>query len=524
VALDWGSLPTARAADQKSDEFDAVIIGAGLGGLSCAAAFARQGFRPLVIEQHNKPGGYATAFARPGGFLFDVSLHSTSAALRNGAYNLIPGLPEINDVEFVQLPYLYRAIFPNHDFRVAQKDPAAYVARLGGMFPQEQEGIQTLVDEMSGVAQDLSKFSQAQGNVNMSRFPADFPHLFRYATHTWGEVLEARIKDAKLQAILSAFWEYYGLPPSKLAAVYYALPTIGYLSQGGYYPKGRSQTISDAIVRFIEAKGGKVLLSTRVDRILTKEGAAFGVRTTDGHEYKGRVVVSNANAWDTFHKFMDPEEAPPDYLARMDHYSTSLSTFLVFLGLKRDLVKEVGLKDAEIFCETGYDPEASYNGQLIADVTNPGFGLMIYDNVYPGYSPPGRNTLSIVTLQGFDHWKPFEADYWRGHKAAYKAEKERIANILIRQAERMVLPGLAKAIEVKDIATPLTNVRYTGNYRGAIYGWDQTLDNSGIRRLPHKTPIRNLYLAGAWTQPGGGYAAVIPSGLQCFGEIMKSWS
>jgi prolycopene isomerase len=69
----------------------------------------------------------------------------------------------------------------------------------------------------------------------------------------------------------------------------------------------------------------------------------------------------------------------------------------------------------------------------------------------------------------------------------------------------------------------LTNVRYTGNYRGAIYGWDQTLDNSGPQRLPIATPIKNLYLAGAWTQPGHGYGGVIWSGLQCFGEIMKSW-
>jgi len=73
------------------------------------------------------------------------------------------------------------------------------------------------------------------------------------------------------------------------------------------------------------------------------------------------------------------------------------------------------------------------------------------------------------------------------------------------------------------VGTPLTNVRYTGNYRGAIYGWDQTVDNSGPQRLPHKTPVKNLYLAGAWTSPGGGYGAVIPSGLECFGEIMKTW-
>jgi heterodisulfide reductase subunit A-like polyferredoxin len=75
VALDWASFPVAKAGQKDSSAFDAIIIGAGLGGLSCAAGFARQGFRTLVLEQHDKPGGYATAFKRPGGFEFDVSLH-----------------------------------------------------------------------------------------------------------------------------------------------------------------------------------------------------------------------------------------------------------------------------------------------------------------------------------------------------------------------------------------------------------------------------------------------------------------
>lgn len=69
----------------------------------------------------------------------------------------------------------------------------------------------------------------------------------------------------------------------------------------------------------------------------------------------------------------------------------------------------------------------------------------------------------------------------------------------------------------------LTNLRYTGNTRGAIYGFDQTLNNSGPNRLPHATPIRNLYLSGAWTRPGHGYGGVIGSGLECFAEIMKTW-
>jgi all-trans-retinol 13,14-reductase len=523
VALDWGSLPVAKAAAREPDDFDAVIIGSGLGGLSCAAAFARQGFKALVLEQHSKPGGYATTFKRPGGFEFDVSLHATTVGQRNGLYNLIPGFPEITDVEFVELPYLYRAIFPQHDIRVPQKNMGAYVELLTAQFPAERDGIKGLFDDMNGLLRDMAKYSAAQGKVNMGTFPKEFPQLFHFAMHTWGEVVEARITNAKAQTIVSAMWGYYGLPPSKLAAIYYAYPTISYLNEGGYYPKGKSQAISNAMVRFIEARGGKVLLGTRVDRILTKDGAAIGVQTADGHRYSARAVVSNANAYDTFHKLMEPAEAPPEYLARMDQYTPSLSTFLVFLGLKHDLVKQTGLKDAEVFCETSYDQESGYNAQLIADVSNTGCGVMVYDNVYAGYSPAGKNTLSLITLQGYDHWKPFEIDYAKGRKAAYNAEKERIAAALIASAEKHVLPGLAKAIEVRAIATPLTNVRYTGNYHGAIYGWDQTLNNSGNRRLPHKTPIKNLYLSGAWTSPGGGYGAVIPSGLQCFGEIMKSW-
>jgi phytoene dehydrogenase-like protein len=523
ATLDWSSLPRAVAADAKPDQFDAVIVGSGLGGLSCAVAFARQGFKALVLEQHDKPGGYATAFARPGGFLFDVSLHSTTVGERHGIHNLIPGFSEIQDVEFVPHPHLYRAIFPDHDIRVEQKDLPAYIQTLARHFPEEKPGIQALFDDMAGLAAEVIKFSKSGAKVDMSRFPTDFPHLFANYNKTWGQMMDSHIKDARLKAIVSTLWAYYGLPPSKLASIYYALPTISYLIEGGYYPRGRSQTISDAMVKFIEAHGGKVLLDTRVEQILTKDGAAYGVKTADKHEYNGRVVVSNANAWDTFHSMMAPDTSLKDYLARMDKFTSSLSSFIVFLGLKRDLVGKTGLKDTEVFYDTGYDPEAGYRAALDADMTNPGFCAMFYDNLYKGYSPAGKNTLTLVTLQGFDHWKKYEMDYWAGHKDAYYAEKERMANILIRQAEEVLLPGLSKAIEVKEIGTPLTNVRYTGNYRGAIYGWDQTLDNSNPRRLPHVTPIRNLYLSGAWTSPGGGYGAVLISGLECFGEIMARW-
>jgi all-trans-retinol 13,14-reductase len=524
MALDWESFPRgAQELGRKDNDYDAVIIGAGLGGLSCGAAFARQGFRTLVLEKHNKPGGYATTFQRPGGFVFDASLHSTTVSARNGVFDLIPGFPEITGIEFVPHPTLYRVIYPDHDIRVPDRDLPAYVADLVGKFPDEKEGIVGIFDDMKGLAADIGRISAAGGRPDMTRFAQDYPYLAKTMGKTWGAMVDARLKNLKLKAIVSALWGYYGLPPSRLSPYYYALPTIGYLLEGGFYPVGKSQKISNAFAEFIENHGGKVMLGTRVEKILLKDGTAIGVRTADGREFRGKAVVSNANAPDTFRKMIDDPGLVKASLARMERLSISLSTFQVFLGLKKNLIRELGIKDTEIFYNTGYDIEEDYKASVRGDFTNPGFGATLYDNLYKGYSPEGKNTLSIMTLQGFEHWEKYEADYFAGKKDAYKAEKTRMADILIDQAEKILLPGLRKAIEVRDVATPLTNLRYTANTRGAIYGWDQTLDDSGPSRFPQRTPVKNLYLAGAWTNPGGGYGACIPSGLQCFAEIMRNW-
>ncbi|MCL4708094.1 NAD(P)/FAD-dependent oxidoreductase [bacterium] len=523
LALDWSVLPRGAGAQKNEAEFDAIIIGSGLGGLSCAAAFARQGFRPLVLEKHDRPGGYATTFTRPGGFEFDVSLHSTTVDERNGIHNLIPGFPEINEVEFVPHPNLYRIIFPEHDIRVPQRNLKGYIDLLAGLFPEEKTGVEELFADMRGLSNDINKFSRAAGQVDMMRFPTEFPHLFNCYSKTWEQMMAVRLRDPKLKAIVSALWVYYGLPPTQLASFFYALPTLGYLTGGGFYPRGRSQKISNAFVQFIEKHGGKVLLNQRVNEIMVHDQTAVGVATADGKSYKSRVVISNANAYDTFHTMMKPQSALAEYLAKMAQFSVSLSSFQIFLGLKKDLLRQVGIKDTEIFYETGYDAQAGYRAMRNADVEVGGYGMMLYDNLQEGYSPKGKNTLTIMTLQGYDHWQQYEADYFSNKKETYRAEKERIANVLIDKAEQTLLPGLRKAIAVKEIGTPLTNLRYTGNFRGAIYGWDQTLDNSGPQRLPNATPIKNLYLAGAWTQPGHGYGGVIGSGLQCFGEIMKCW-
>ncbi|MGA9120122.1 MAG: NAD(P)/FAD-dependent oxidoreductase, partial [Bacteroidota bacterium] len=427
TAIDWNVFPVGHSASDDAAAYDAIIIGAGLGGLSCAAAFARQGFKPLVVEQHDKPGGFATAFSRPGGFLFDVSLHSTTIGQRDGLYNLLQGFPEITDIEYIPHPTLFRAKYPDYDIRAAQQNPKAFIETLIRLFPEEKEGIAGLFDDMTGLARDIGRLSEAKGQVDMSQFPSEFPHLFRYHTATWETMMDARIHSPKLKAIVSAQWGYYGLPPSKLSSFYYALPFLGYLTHGGFYPKGRSQDISDALVRIIRKQGGTVMLNTTVEKILMKDGAASGVATADGKQYAARVVVSNANPFDTFRKMISDRAALTECEASWQNYSVSLSCFQVFLGLKSDLVSKLGITDSEIFVAPSYDPDAEYAGALRGEVDRSGFGISLYDNIYRGYSPAGKNTINIMTLQGYTPWEQFEADYFAGKKSEYVKEKERRA-------------------------------------------------------------------------------------------------
>jgi len=86
--------------------------------------------------------------------------------------------------------------------------------------------------------------------------------------------------------------------------------------------------------------------------------------------------------------------------------------------------------------------------------------------------------------------------------------------------QKAVIPGLASMIEVKEAATPLTNWRFTGNPYGAIYGFEQSMDNTYMNRIGNRTPINGLYLASAWGNPGGGFTGTLQAGAQSFEAIM----
>ena len=255
-----------------------------------------------------------------------------------------------------------------------------------------------------------------------------------------------------------------------------------------------------------------------------RDGAISGVRLADGRVLPAAAVISNASVPKTMEMLEgldQPGDSILEYRERLESYRPSLSTFLVWLGLNGD-VRDV-VDGYEIFVQGGYDVERAYQASLAADPRDSDLGVTVYDYAYPGYSAPGTSTVSLIMLSGYEPWRRFEADYFAGRKDEYNREKERIARILIERAEQRVIPGLSSMIEVMEAATPLTNVRYTRNPEGAIYGYEQSLANAYMKRLPNTTPIGGLYLASAWSNPGGGYQPCLMSGVQAAQALLENW-
>lgn len=524
LALDWKKISVHAASMGPKEQYPTVIIGAGLGGLCCGAYLAREGIPVTVIEQHSVPGGYATSFDRDKGrFTFEVSLHGTSIH-NNAPARILSNLGVLEQLSLVELPEIYRLKTPELEISVPQRDPEAYIQSLANHFPDEAEGIRGFVREMIALAEEVDNYDQKSSfykKVFKIFFPIQYRKMWTIRNKTLTDLMGNYVKDPSLQSVLAALWGYYGLPPSQLSGFYYANATGGYLKNGSYSIKSRSQDLSNALADQIKKSGGKIMYDTAVDKIHEKNGRVEGVVLSNSEFVTARAVVSNTSALSTFKKMLPQKAVPADYLKRLDGYRPSISTFIVWLGLNRELRGKIDGFSTHV--TDSLDSEADYRLCLKGEIDKGPFSVSIYDNLYEGYSVPGTTSLMLLFLCGYGPWRKFETDYWAGRKDAYIREKERWADILIRRAEKRVIPGLSTMIEVREAATPLTNCRYTGNTQGAIYGFEQSIDNAYMNRIDNRTPVKGLYLAGAWGDPGGGYAGALRAGEWTFAKMMADW-
>jgi ferredoxin-NADP reductase len=287
-----------------------------------------------------------------------------------------------------------------------------------------------------------------------------------------------------------------------------------YLTYGPVHIKGKSQALSQAYVDTIEAYGGQVWLSNGAARIIVSDGKVRGVVAEDGTKIECPYVVSNANPFETCLELIGRENVPDWYLNRLGIWSPGIGTFSVFLGLDRPY-SDFGIASHETFVGSGYDDweKLDERSKKVVDIDPPGVSICTYNVADESFSPPGTTAMAL-TLGGYS------APWLKLTPGEYLAAKDKMAGKAIACAES-VAPGLRDHIEVMEVATPLTNIRYSGNPGGSFFGFAESRQPTGLDRIPFRGPVDGLYFASAWVGLGGGYFPTIFGGWLAANEIVE---
>ena len=485
---------------KDENEFDVIIVGSGIGGLSCGALLSRRGYKVLVLEQHYQIGGYCSSFRRKN-FVFNTGVENVSGLWERGPVNyLLKELGLNKDDLFVQNKMKY--IFKGEEINATNLKE--FLENLSKLFPQERENIEKFFEDAKLAYEECYRDTdfgtplpawlivKVYGKKKLLNYPKDHPHFYDWMNKTYREKLDEYFTSEDLKKLLCALIGYLGTKPEETPASSALTAVVSYYIHGGYFPRGGAQRFADSLKRIIEENGGSVLTMHKVDRILIENGEVRGVKV--GNKiFKSPIIVGNANAKTVFLDLVGEENLDPKFVNYIKNLKMSPSCFMVFLGVDVDL---------------------SDYPTLIEDLDE-GLNIVLNSNADSSLAPRGKASVTLLTGANYHDFPE------RGTKEYFELKRE-LAERLIKKAEK-VIPGLSEHIIVQDAATPKTFEHYTSMPEGAIYAFDQSIKT---KRPFFKTPIKGLYLASASTFPGGGIEAVIISGIICANDICgwKSYS
>lgn len=500
--------------------YDSIIIGAGLGGLTAAAKLAKTGQKVLVLEQHDLPGGCATTFQRKK-FTMEVGLHEMDGFGENSfKKKIFDELEVFDNVEFVRLPEFYRTVWKDIDFVFPENFEEAK-ARLKDMFPEEAVAIEKYFRFILGLGLEIENLprTKMQKRIKKSLFPLFYPKLVRSTLNTAGGFMDKLFHDERLKMILLSNSSYYHDNPYDLSLFYFAAGQNGYYSNGGYFIKGGSQKLSNYLMNYIRQQGGEVLLRKEVVSIITENGRAVGVNYCEGktmnsaeiQAYAGQVIANAAIP--LVAKKLLHGDAGIRLQQQTAQMRTGPSVLTVYLGFKKP-PKAIGNR---IYSTFVIDDSISSAKDILSNAhagfDKRSFVFVDYGMIDSGLAPEGKATGVICTMDYASDWKDLD-------KKTYRLKKAEVAEKLISRLEK-VLPGIKKIIEYQEVGTPLTIERYTFNPDGTPYGYAQNLHQSARKRLSNKSIVPGLYFASAWSSPGGGFTGAILAGYTCALKVLE---
>lgn len=448
-------------------KYDVIVIGAGIGGLTCGCYLAKAGLKVLIIEKHDKPGGYCTSFDREG-YRFDVAVHYFGSCRKEGVLRrIIRELSLEKELKFNRIDPCDKIILPEHTIFV-RKNYEQTLDSLTKAFYKERVNLNNFFNFI------------LQKSVH---------NLFvKTANYSFADLLDSFFGDYKLKAALSVLLGNIGLPASKASALTSAILYREYICDPGYYPVGGVQVFPDLLAKRLLSYKGDLRLSREVTDIVCKGGKARGVKLDDGTFIASRFVVSNADATLTFRKLLNINNNRID--SRLKKLNVSLSAFACYLGLDRDLGNIMKDHCTTWYFKT-YDIESCYDRPVNLP-SDSKFKYVIC--TFPSFhsknvAPSGKSTMGIIVGV-----KALRRKLWLQNKYQF-AEK------LVKRASDIV-PGLSKYIDVLSVATPYDFHKFTYNRDGAMYGWAALRNQVKRSVFPQKTPIKNLFLTGHWATGG----------------------
>ena len=467
-----------------------VIIGAGIAGL-CAGVYARRsGYDVEMIERHGMAGGLATSWRR-GDYTFETCLHWLLGS-REGA-PLHAEWREVFDIDaltFVDQEEYGRIAGPQGEELILYTDADRMEAELLKQAPQDAKQIHHLaaaVRKLRTLEIPDPGAHWPQRWLAFLRTIPELPVLYEFSRISMREYSQ-RFSHPLLSAFLS------GGETGNLSALAFVFSLAWMSRKNAGYAVGGSQAIIRAITEKFKNLGGRLRFGVGVKKILVENGAAAGVVLEDGEIVNADWVISAADGHATIYDMLEGSFRNAEIDKAYETLEPFPSYVQVSLGVSRNLSHQpvylVQLLEKPLLV----DPQTSLS-QIAFRVFN-------FDTTF---APQGKTAVTaFLPTRNYGWW----ADLHAREPARYESEKQRIANGVIAVLE-VREPGISPLVEVRDVSTPATVIRYTGNWKGSMEGWILA-PGMGFSLLHNTLPgLKRFRMAGQWVMPGGG----LPSGL-----------